>query len=528
MNKKRSLLLSMILLSFIMESFSRDIIPQPLEMTEKEGVFSFDKDINIYAKEASMPEANYLTKLLQNEFHITAIPAKSAKTKELVLLVDSSLKDRQGAEGYTLSVDGNGVRIEGATSAGVFYGIQSLRQLLAKQGDAWQVKFVEIKDSPRFSWRSYMLDEGRYFKGKETVKKLLDEMALLKMNVFHWHLTEDQGWRLAIEKYPELTTIGSKRDSTQIGNWESKVYDGKPHEGYYTKEDVKEIISYATERHIKVVPEIEMPGHSSAAIAAYPWLGVTKQPIKVPTSFGVKYDVFDVTDPKVITFLQDVLNEVIQLFPSDVVHIGGDEVKYKQWLQNEKVQAYMKAHTLPSPADLQIAFTNDISNYLEKKQKRMMGWNDIMGAELHAFNKDAAPVTGHLAPSTIVHFWKGELDMVKDAVSKGYDVVNSYHVFTYLDYDYKSIPLKKAYDFDPIPEGLEPKYHKKILGLGCQMWGEWTPTVASVYRMTFPRIAAYAEVGWTAKENKNFDRFNQALKAFYTRWDDEHILYTRE
>jgi len=271
-----------------------------------------------------------------------------------------------------------------------------------------------------------------------------------------------------------------------------------------------------------------MPGHSSAAIAAYPWLGVAKQPIKVPTSFGVKYDVFDVTDPKVVAFLQDVLNEVIQLFPSDVVHIGGDEVKYKQWLENEKVQAYMKKHKLPSPADLQIAFTNDISNYLEKKKKRMMGWNDIMGAELHEFNKDAAPVTGRLASSTIVQFWKGELDMVKDAVSKGYDVVNSYHVFTYLDYDYKSIPIKKAYDFDPIPEGLEPKYHKKILGLGCQMWGEWIPTIESMYKMTFPRLAAYAEVGWTTKENKNFDRFKEEMENLYVRWDQEKISYNKK
>jgi hexosaminidase len=528
MNKKKSLLISMLLLSFAVTSFSKGIIPQPLHIIEREGVFSFGKEIHVYANEANMSEVSYLSKLFEEEFGLKAVSVTSAKTKGLTLTVNSALKDRQGAEGYTLTVDGNGIKIEAASRTGVFYGIQSLRQLLTKKGDVWQVAFVDIEDNPRFSWRSYMLDEGRYFKGKETVKKLLDEMALLKMNVFHWHLTEDQGWRLAIEKYPALTAIGSKRDSTQIGNWESKVYDGIPHEGYYTKEDVREIISYATERHIKVVPEIEMPGHSSAAIAAYPWLGVTKQPIKVPTSFGVKYDVFDVTDPKVIGFLQDVLNEVIQLFPSDVVHIGGDEVKYQQWLQNEKVQAYMKEHKLPSPADLQIAFTNDISNYLEKKQKRMMGWNDIMGAQLHEFNKDAAPVTGSLASSTIVQFWKGELDMVKDAVSKGYDVVNSYHVFTYLDYDYNSIPLKKAYDFDPIPAGLDVKYHDKILGLGCQMWGEWIPTIESMYKMTFPRIAAYAEVGWTTKENKNFDRFNEKMENLYIRWDQEKISYNKK
>lgn len=527
MSKKIISIVHFFLIVFISTSFAKDIIPQPLHVIKKEGIFPIDQKITIYANQV-LPETSYLVNVLKTEFGLSPVIAQSANTKGIHLHINTQEKEALGEEGYQLQVDEQGVRIEAATNTGIFYGIQSLRQLLEVKNNGIQVGYIAIKDKPRFAWRSYMLDEGRYFKGKEVVKKMLDEMALLKMNIFHWHLTEDQGWRLAIEKYPQLTAVGGKRDSTQIGDWNSNVYDGKAHEGYYSHAEVKDIIAYAAERHIKVVPEIEMPGHSSAAIAAYPWLGVTKQTISVPTSFGVKYDVFDVADPKVVAFLQDVLNEVIALFPSDVIHIGGDEVKYDHWMKSEKVQAYMRAHQLNSPADLQIAFTNDISNYVESKGRKMMGWNDIMGAKLHDYNNDAPPVTGSLARSTIVQFWKGDLDMVKEAVSKGYHVVNSYHEFTYLDYSYKSISLEKAYSFDPIPEGLEPQYHQQILGLGCQMWGEWIPTETSTYEMTFPRIAAYAEVGWTEKEKKDFNRFKQTLTDFYSRWADEGIDFHKE
>lgn len=524
MKNNKSILLGICCLIWMQPLFAQVIIPQPMEVRINTGVFSFKETVAIYADETLHEEAAYLSTVWQNDFHMRVALSKTPISGGIQLKKDEKLKAELGDEGYELSIDQGGVNIKAATRAGVFYAIQSLRQLMEKS-DSWHIQFQQIKDRPRFSWRSYMLDEGRYFKGKELVKKILDEMALLKMNIFHWHLTEDQGWRLAIDKYPQLTAVGGRRDSTQIGNWESNVYDGKVHQGFYSKTDIKEILAYAEARHIQVVPEIEMPGHSSAAIAAYPWLGVTKKPITVPTSFGVKYDILDVTDPRVIGFLQDVLNEVIDLFPSNVIHIGGDEVKYDQWLKSEKVQDYVEAHKLSSPADLQIAFTNAISNYIAGKDRQMMGWNDIMGAKLHDYNQDVAPVTGSLAKSTVVQFWKGELDMVKDAVSKGYHVVNSYHVYTYLDYDYKTIPLKKAYDFDPIPEGLDSRYHKQILGLGAQMWGEWIPTVQAMYLHTFPRIAAYAEVGWTSKANKDFNRFERGLAKLYKRWDRLGIEY---
>lgn len=503
------------------------IIPQPSEVKTLSGTFTLSGATTIIPGK-SAGEANQLLQTLQETYGLSLSLKPTAKTDFIRLTLNEKLKQDLGTEGYQLLVQPAGVTITAATNAGIFYGIQSLRQLIVANGNACTVEAVSVKDKPRFGWRAFMLDEGRYFKGGETVKHLLDEMALLKMNMFHWHLTDDQGWRIEIKKYPLLTTVGGRRDSTQIGSWGSKNFDGKVHQGFYTQEQIKDIIKYAADRHITIVPEIEMPGHSSAAIAAYPWLGTKSEPIKVPGTFGVHYDVFNVSNPKVVSFLQDVLDEVIALFPSKVIHIGGDEVKYNQWKEDAGVQSYMAAHKLASPADLQIFFTNNISNYLSKKGRRMTGWNEIMGSKLHEFtdSKDVA-ATEKLAPGTIVQFWKGELNLITDAVSKGYDVVNSYHAATYLDYSYSDISLEKAYSFDPIPAGLDPKYYSKILGSGCQMWGEWIPDNKAMNHQVFPRLAAYAEDGWTLPANKNFTQFQEALQFFYARWDKEGIGYNK-
>jgi hexosaminidase len=362
----------------------------------------------------------------------------------------------------------------------------------------------------------------------EQVKLLLEEMALLKMNVFHWHLVDDQGWRIEIQKYPLLTEVGSKRKSTQVGplRWQSPIQSGEPHAGYYTREEIREVLKYAEDRHITVVPEIEMPGHSSAAIAAYPWLGTAKNEIEVPTVFGVGQDVYDVSDPKVYQFLTDVLDEVTDLFPSKVIHIGGDEVRYNHWKASETVQAYMKANNLATPADLQVFFTNSISQYLESKGRRMMGWNEIMGHHLHEYQDETDTETRQqLAAGSVVHFWKGDVELATHAASNGYDIVNSLHTFTYLDYDYRQIPLSRAYAFDPVPQKLATEFHDKVIGTGCQMWGEWIPTIGHMHFQVFPRIAAYAEVGWTKREHKDFDKFKQALKVLQQRWKEKGIYY---
>lgn len=506
------------------------LIPRPSAVKTMVGTFVLSEKTRITADPNCINEVKQLQNSLLEQVGFKVRNDK--QSGDLInLKIDKKQKGALGKEGYRLEVGKNKIQITGASAAGVFYGIQTLRQLIKKSeggNNDYVIPCVSIEDKPRFNWRAFMLDEARYFKGIETVKSLLDEMALLKMNIFHWHLTDDQGWRIEVKKYPLLTSVGSKRDSTQIGEWNSKKYDGTSHEGYYTQDQIKNIIAYASERHIEIIPEIEIPGHASAAIAAYPWLGSSAEAIKVPTAFGVHYNVYNVANPKVMRFLEEVLTEVIELFPSKVIHIGGDEVKYDQWKASSQVQEFMKQKGLTSPVDLQIWTTNKISNFLENKGRRMMGWNEIVGDKLHDYNdvKDNS-VKEKLAPNTLVHFWKGDLNLINDAVSKGYDIVNSFHEFTYLDYGHQSIPLNKAYSFDPVPKGLATNLQHKVIGLGCQMWGEWIPTVIKMNDMVYPKLAAYAEVGWTNVSNKNYDAFTKALPFFYNRWNKENINYNK-
>ena len=507
-----------------------EIIPRPNSVTQKDGVFTINKETQIVVNTTNEKATELFLNYIQNDFNINVKKTNYAELKKnfIVFNEDENLTD----EAYELSISNSKIEVCAKNDKGWFYAIQTLKQICSynakynKYEKTLTCKAVKIKDAPKFSWRAFMLDEARYFKGKEQVKLLLDEMAFLKMNVFHWHLVDDQGWRIEIKKYPKLTEVGSKRKSTQIGplQWESPIQSGEPHSGFYTQEEIKEIIAYAKERHITIVPEIEMPGHSTAAIASYAWLGTSKKEIEVPIKFGVGKDVYDVTDKRVYTFLTDVLEEVMTLFPSNVIHIGGDEVKYNHWKASSSVQKYMKEKGLKTPADLQVYFTNSISNFLQSKGKRMMGWNEIMGHNLHFYQDEKDTKTSQkLAKETIIHFWKGDVKLATTAASNGYDIVNSLHNFTYLDYKYKNLPLSKAYAFNPIPEKLDKKYHNKVIGLGCQMWGEWIPTIGEMHYQTFPRIAAYAEVGWTYTKNKDFKSFKKALENLYNKWESQEI-----
>lgn len=501
------------------------IIPMPNEVKIGEGEFVLNNETKIsgHLKTTSLVQG-----FLKDDFDIT-LAIENNKIKSNYIKLELDTKVDLSNESYVLEITNKGIEISASHEQGLFYGIQTIKQIALSNGAVdSQISFpiLTIKDTPRFSWRAYMLDEGRYFKGKIEVKKMLDQMALLKMNVFHWHLTEDQGWRIEIKKYPLLTEIGSKRDNTQIGEWRSPKRSGEPHEGFYTQDDIKEIVAYAAERHITVVPEIEMPGHSSAAIAAYPWLGAGGKKITVPVEFGVGKDVYNVADPKVFEFLTDVLDEVMALFPSKVIHIGGDEVKYDFWKDSEMIADFMQEKGLKSPADLQIYFTNKISQYIESKGRRMMGWNEIMGSNLHEYQDEKdTKVEQQLAKGTVVHFWKGSLELAEQAAEGGYDIVNSLHSNSYLDYDYNSISLEKAYGFDPIPAGLDAKFHQKVIGSGCQMWGEWIPNPGSMHFQTYPRIAAYAEVGWTALKNKDYERFEKGLKTLQEEWTKKKIYF---
>lgn len=502
------------------------IIPEPQLITYSSGHLSLTETVKIAFSKEVAKEAELLKEYLFIDFGMEVEIAEDENDADILLFLNSEVKT-ENSGGYNLKVGKKKIAVTSDSNTGIFNGIQSLRQIIQKKEGKFTVQQGIIIDFPSFSWRSFMLDEGRHFKGKQVVKQLLDEMALLKMNVFQWHLTEDQGWRIEIKKYPRLTEVGSTRDSTEINHFGSNVYDGKPHSGYYTQDEIKEIVAYAADRHILVVPEIEMPGHSSAAIAAYPWLGTTGKQIKVPCKFGVQYDIYNVTDPKVIGFFNDVIDEVIALFPSPVIHVGGDEVRYDQWNSSAQVKTFMATNRLKTPAELQVFFTNNISNMLLSKSKRMMGWNEITGDKLHEYQSDAdtKEVSQKLAEGTIVQFWKGDSTLMLNTVKKGYDIVNSYHEYTYLDYDYKSIPLSKAYSFNPIPVGLPKESEAKVLGLGCQMWGEFIPTTESMNLKVYPRLAAYAECGWTSPEKKNFERFQKSLPYYLNRWKAEGIIY---
>lgn len=509
------------------------ILPKPTSLDLKEGSFAIKDDQQIFA---SLEEQQNAAKDLQSYISKTT-DFKSSVVDNYGATISFEQKEDLGPEAYELIVSPKKISILANDAAGYFYGVQTLKQLLAvetaedSQTAAYLIPSVRIQDNPRFKWRSFMLDESRYFHGEEFVKQMLDQMALIKMNTFHWHLIDDAGWRVEIKKYPLLTEVGAFRADSEIGTWKSGKTSGEPHGGFYTQEQIKDIVAYAADRNINIVPEFEMPGHSSAAIAAYSWLGTAGVAMDVPIKFGRLYDNYDVTKPEVITFIHDVLNEIFEMFPSEVIHIGGDEVGYEVWENTPSVQKYMKAHNIKTPADLQIDFTNKISKYIEDHGRRMMGWNEILGKNIHTDfeeKKGDQEAETELAKNVIVQFWKGDLELLSDAAQNGYAIVNSLHSSTYMDYSYTSIPLQKAYDFDPIPEGLDAQFHKNIYGLGTQMWSEWTPTNADVERQAFPRIAAYAEVGWTTPENKDYDSFKIALSKMQKHWDTLGINYFKD
>lgn len=511
------------------------IIPMPVKAEMKQGKFTLTGDTLIVAPASLANEAKALRDSLAPATGLQLKIVEEGAGPQIKLVLDKGLKDL-GSEGYKLDVVEKGIVIKAATPAGVFYGVMSLKQLLpaelasAEKVDVqWEVPFTSITDQPRFAWRAFMLDEARYFKGEKEVLKILDQMAALKMNVFHWHLTDDQGWRIEIKKYPKLTSIGSQRKDTQIGGWNSKNFSGEPHGGFYTQEQIKSIVAYAKERHITIVPEIGMPGHACAAIAAYPWLGTKNEEIEVATTFGKHFHTYNPASDKVYQAMSDIFEEVAALFPSPIIHIGGDEVRFDHWKESDEVKQLMKRENLKSYADVQIYFTNRIAKIVESKKRNIMGWNEIMGANVHgSLNAGDAATTAKLSPDTIVHFWKGSMDLAKQAVKDGHRIVNSVHSSTYLDYGYGTISLQKAYSFDPVIKGLTKDEEKNIIGTGCQMWSEWIPTVEQMEQQIYPRLAAYAEVGWTPSEQKDYATFKKRMVDQLKRWDMQGIHYAKD
>jgi len=537
-----TLLLAALSLNSLPAFSQEQIIPMPARIKISAGKsIGLNQDSVIFvnfAKKGLLKQAKFIRSQLVKGTGLTLKLVNSSKAKskpqanDIIISVNSALK-RKGKEAYSITANSHGIKLSAATGQGLYYAFSSLSQMLPvafhdpkadKDKVRWKIasKPFQIIDYPRFEWRAFMLDEARHFFGQKEVIRIIDQMALLKMNVLHWHLTNDAGWRIEIKKYPRLTSIGAKRKESELHTWNSGKSDGIPHEGFYTQKQIKQIVAYAAKRNVTIVPEMCMPGHFGAAATAYPQLSL-KSPKEIPTTFIVNI-ALDPTKEKTFKFISDVLDEYIALFPGSVIHMGGDEVRYnEQWKGLPEIEAFMKKKNMKNLGEVQMYFSNRVSDMIKKKGRRAMGWNEIMGHDLN--NDGGGATSGKLDRNAIVHFWKGGTALAKEAIKAGHDIVNSNNTFTYLDYSYGSISLRKAYNFEPIIEGLSAAEEKRIKGLGCQMWTEWAQTAERMNYQAFPRTLAYAEVGWTPKDKKDFNSFKKRLKKYAPRMDAMGVHY---
>jgi hexosaminidase len=490
------------------------IIPEPVSYKKLSEKFSLNETTIIYSDLELLEISEYLRNFLfpATGFNliIKQLNEKDDKGNSITLnLIDGN--DQLGNEGYFLQINPKEVIISAKNPAGAFYGIQTLRQLLPIEieskkiikNNIWNIASVEIEDFPRFLWRGYMLDEARHFHGKEGVLKILNWMALLKLNIFHWHLTDDQGWRIEIKKYPNLTETGSKRQGTQIGGYLSKKITDIPHSGYYTQDEIKDIIKYAKDRFITIVPEIDIPGHTRALLASYPHLSCKTHDFIVSPRWGIHKDVLCVGKEEVFEFIQAVLDEIVKLFPSKLIHIGGDEVPKKRWRECPDCQSRLITEGLKNERSLQVYFTNRILSYLNSKNCKVIIWNDILDE--------------NLKESIIIQYWLRKKKRLIEYIHKGGQVIMSNFKYVYLDHSYSFTPLKIAYNFEPIPKNLDNRYHNQVLGLEALIWSEFIPNLNRLETQTFPRVIALAEVAWTSKKKKNYKVFRKRLAHFIDR-----------
>lgn len=506
-----------------------NIIPRPSQMQVAKGEWVFGAKTTVGSpKDAQWSKVGQMLAMQLSKATGTTVGTVSGKgSVTFMLSTDSSL----GEEGYNLTVNKKGVVIQAQTAKGAFYGMQSLLQLLPAEvfspsmisGVKWVIPFVTIIDQPRYGYRGLMLDVGRHFMPVEFVKKFIDLLALHKQNQFHWHLTDDQGWRIEIKKYPLLTKVGSMRHETMKGHYTDKKYDGTPYGGFYTQEQIKEVLKYAEDRFVNVIPEIELPGHALAALASYPNLGNNPDHIyKVGTRWGV-YDEVYMPREETLKFLEDVLTEVIDLFPSKYIHIGGDECPKTQWEQSRFAQELIKKENLKDEHGLQSYVIKRIDKFVTSKGRRIIGWDEIL--------------EGGLSPNATVMSWRG-IEGGITAAKENHDVVMTPSSHLYLDHyqaDPKSVklpvaiggnlPLSKTYSYEPTPEVLSPDQAKHILGVQGNLWTEYMQTPAYVEYMAFPRAIAVAEIGWTTKENKNFEDFTKRLEVHKKRLDYLGVNY---
>jgi len=509
------------------------IIPKPKSLKELAGEFKINKH-----KAIVIPEGDTLVEEIAADFAARIKTCTGTELKVRTLPSSGTIPNSiifkkgegMGPEEYTLHITPQNIVIMATTPNGMYYGIQTIYQLLPAQiygetktsGLKWEVPCCEIQDAPRFPYRGLMLDVGRYFMPKELVMKFIDVMSMHKQNFFHWHLTEDQGWRIEIKKYPRLTEIGSVRKESPIG--ETKEGDGIPHGGFYTQDDVREVVEYARKRYVTVVPEIELPGHATAAIAAYPELSCfPDRNYEVATTWGIKKDVF-CPSATTFRFLEDVFTELFDLFPSPYYHIGGDECPRDQWKESLYCQNLMKVLGLENEDQLQAFFVQRIAKFLkEKGGKTVIGWDEILD--------------GGAVPGTIVMSYRGRVPGIK-AIYKGMYTIMTTIWWNYLDYYQEDpdteelcmfpfLPLEKVYHYFPVPDTIPQQYHQYFIGQQGNLWTEYAQTPLRAEYLAFPRAVAMSEVAWCAKENKDWDSFRERMVKEFARLDNKNINYSK-
>jgi hexosaminidase len=519
MIKRLLFYIAMIVLINNIRAQTLPLIPKPNQMIMGSGSFIIDKHTIILADKKSL-EARYLQEFIQSNYGIKLRITNQSKANQQEIKLLSIVKmPTDKNEAYQLSVKAKQIAIHANNSAGVFNGIQTLLQLLPLvKTTALSIPCLDIADAPRYEWRGMHLDCSRHFFTKEEVKKYIDYLALYKLNVFHWHLVDDQGWRVEIKKYPLLTRIGSKRKATLIGKptfdslgnaSPNDKYDSTLYEGYYSQKDIKEVVAYAQTRHITVLPEIEMPGHSLAALAAYPQFACNAGPFETFSRWGVSDDVYCAGNDETFTFLENILKEVMPLFPGKYIHIGGDECVKTRWKTCPKCQKRKADEHLADEEALQSYFITRIEKFVNANGKQIIGWDEIL--------------EGGLAPNAAVMSWRGINGGVAAAKQKHYVVMSPGRPCYFDHYQSKARdkepmaiggfnPLDSVYNYNPTPDSLNTDEQKYIMGAQANVWTEYITTFSHVEYMSLPRMSALSEVLWTNQENKNYTDFVSRLK----------------
>jgi len=487
------------------------LIPYPQSLELQPGSLQLPPVFGIFYHPIFLNEI----RLFQDKFPVDLTPQIVYLKEEAHLFLHQQIEPDGPPGSHEINIDPQKILLQSADKAGLFAGLQTILQLVRFATHNFELNgnlpCLVIRDFPRFSWRGFMLDEARHFQGSKTVLELLDWMAYLKMNIFHWHLSDDQGFRIAINQYPALTDVGSKRSATQQGGFLSHKVSPTPHQGFYTQQEIRSIVAYAAERYITVVPEIDVPGHSSAILAAFPELGCTGGPYEVQPKWGIHKEILCIGNPATFPFLENVFSEIMDLFPGQFIHTGGDEVPKTRWKSCPKCLTLANELKFAHVEKLQTHLANHLNQFLIDNGRTMLGWNETLA--------------DNLAGEMIVQYWLGSKKTLLSHIRNGRKAVLSDFSSYYLDHTYAHTRLPKTYRFEPVFASLETEYHHQILGIEAPLWSEFIPSKQRLDWQTFPRLLAVAESAWLDPQKKNYAHFRQRLKEFSTQLDLEGIMY---